>query len=277
VALTESEEEVLHDKVRWLSQQGHPVRWLDRSEVLSREPALTPGLRGAFLDEDAYQIHPARFTQALGSAAARAGARFRLGLDVTGVATERQRVTRILTSEGAIAANHLVLATGAWLRVAGSWLGVTLPVAPVKGQILTVTAVPSPVDAIIFGAEIYLLPRTEGQIVVGATAERAGFDKSLTADALAWLLGTIPTLCPSLRGARFERAWAGLRPGSPDELPIVGPAPGWENVTVAGGHFRNGIMLTPITARLVADLILRNTSDALLAPLSPARFGTATS
>ena len=124
----------------------------------------------------------------------------------------------------------------------------------------------------MFGADIYLLPRTDGTVVVGATVEQAGFDKSLTADALAWLLGTIPALCPELRTARFERAWSGLRPGSPDELPIVGPAPGWANVTLAAGHYRNGIMLAPITATLVAGLILHNHQDPLLTPLSPARF-----
>ena len=127
---------------------------------------------------------------------------------------------------------------------------------------------------IVYGAGIYLLPRLDGTIVVGATAERVGFDKSLTASAMAWLLSTAPVLCPSLADAAFERAWTGLRPGSPDELPIIGAAPGWENVTLATGHYRNGIMLAPITAQLIANLLLRGQDSALLEHVSPERFQT---
>jgi glycine oxidase len=124
----------------------------------------------------------------------------------------------------------------------------------------------------MWGRGIYLLPRADGTVVVGATYERVGFDKGLTARALAWLLSTASSICPALADARFERAWAGLRPGSEDELPIVGPVPGWDNVTLATGHYRNGIMLAPITAAIVTDLILRGETDLPITPLAPSRF-----
>jgi len=272
LALDEADDERLHDKLRWLQDAGHAVRWLDARETLEHDPALIPTVRGAFFDEDAYQIHPGRFTQALASGATRAGVRFQLGAEVIGLASEGTRASHVRTTAGDLAAGHIVLATGAWMRASAEWLGMCVEVFPAKGQILSVASVDTPLRSIIYGGGIYLLPRTDGTIVVGATVEQAGFDKSLTADALAWLLGTIPAVCPELREARFQHAWSGLRPGSPDGLPIVGAAPGWDNVTIAGGHFRNGIMLAPITARLATDLILKGRRDPLLAPLDPARF-----
>jgi len=272
LAHDESREVLLRDKVQWLRQAGHDVDWLGRDDVLRTEPTLDPSIRGAFYDADAYHIHPLRFTQALAQAAARRGARFELGVEGVGLDHEGARATRLRTPTGDVPAGHIVLAPGAWASVCGDWLGVPIAVFPAKGQILTVSAVPTPIRTVIFGADAYLLPRVDGTIVVGATVERAGFDKGLTARAIGWLLTVIPSLCPALADARIERAWAGLRPGSPDDLPIIGPAPGWDNVTIATGHFRNGIILAPITASFVADLVLRGQSNDLLQPLSPTRF-----
>jgi glycine/D-amino acid oxidase-like deaminating enzyme len=153
-----------------------------------------------------------------------------------------------------------------------TWTPSAVPVFPVKGQILTVYAAPPPIRSITFGHGAYIFPRVDGTMVVGATYEPLGFDKTLTAKGLGWLLTLIPRLCPTLADARIDRMWVGLRPGSADELPIIGPAPGTDNVTLAAGHFRNGIMLAPITADLVAELVLRETLHDLLKPFSPARF-----
>lgn len=264
--------EALRDKVRWLREAGHDVDWLEPAQVVAMEPALKPDIRGAFYDADAYHIHPGRFTQALAQAAGRRGARFELGVDVVGLKRHGARVEAVRTATGEVPAGLVVLATGAWASFCGEWMGVPIPVYPAKGQILTVYALPPPIRAVIFGLGAYLLPRVDGTIVVGATVERVGFDKTLTASALAWLLGVIPSLCPGLADAPLHRAWAGLRPGSADDLPIVGVVPSWENVILATGHYRNGIMLAPITADLVADLIVREKADDLLAPLAPSRF-----
>lgn len=272
LAYDESSEERLRDKVSWLRSSGHDVRWLGPEDTLAREPALNPDLRGAFIDEDGYHINPGRFTHALALAAARRGVDFRLGSEVVGLRGAGGRAEAVQTAGGEIAAGHVVLATGAWMGSAGAWVGTDIPVFPVKGQILTIYAVPAPLRSIVFGHERYLFPRVDGTIVAGATYEQAGFDKTLTAGGLAWILSAIPALCPALENAPFERAWTGLRPGSADELPIVGAAPGWENVTVAAGHYRNGIMLAPVTAALVADLIVRRRLDPFLRPLAPDRF-----
>lgn len=274
LALDEDDEERLRDKVRWLRESGHStVEWLPPDAVLAREPHLNPRVRGAFSDADAYHIHPARFTRALSQGAALRGVRLELGVEVTGLERHGPSATGVRTATGVVPAGHVVIAAGAWSSFCGDWIGRSVPVFPVRGQILTLHAVPSPIRSIVFGADAYLFPRVDGSIVVGATIEQVGYDRSLTAGGVSWLLNSIPTLCPALADARFDRAWTGLRPGSPDDLPIVGAAPGWENVTLATGHYRNGIMLAPITAQLVAALVLKGESHTLLKPLDPARFG----
>jgi len=272
LAHDEDDERALRAKVADQVRNGHAVQWLDAAEVHAREPALARDTRGAYFDADAYHIHPARFTQALAQAAARRGARVRVGVEAHGIRRTGSRAIAVRTNDGDVAADHVILASGAWMAACGDWIDVHVPVYPARGQILTVCAVPPPIRCVVFGADAYLLPRVDGTVVVGATVERAGFDKSLTAGGLGWLFGVLDKLCPALSAAPFDRAWAGLRPGSPDELPIVGMAPGWDNVTIATGHFRNGIMLTPITARLVARHLLHGVEDPLLAPLSPQRF-----
>jgi glycine oxidase len=276
LALDEADEERLRDKVRWLQGLGHEVAWVDRARVLAEEPAVAPGLRGAFFDADAYQISPPRFTNAMGQAAARAGVEFRYGLDVIGLRRSNGRATAVETTAGPIAADRVIVAAGAWSGRFGEWLGFDIPVFPAKGQILTVVATPPPLQGIIFGPDAYLLPRLDGTVVVGATVENVGFDKSMTASGLAWLLESLNALCPALANAPLDRFWTGLRPASPDDLPIVGRAPGWDNVLIATGHHRNGIMLAPTTARIVADLVLHGKTEISGATgLSPGRFPSA--
>jgi len=272
VARDETGEELLRDKLRWLQEGGHDVRWLDREDTLALEPALDPEVRGAFYDEDGYQIRPGRFNEALARAAAHRGVRFELNAEVMGFEGGRPRVTGVKTARGTIGAGHVVVAAGAWASFCGEWLDVNVPVFPARGQILTLYSLPPPIKRIVYGAGIYLLPRLDGTIIVGATAERVGFDRSLTASALAWLLSTPRLLVPALADAAFDRAWTGLRPGSPDDLPIIGRAPGWDNVTLATGHYRNGIMLAPITAQLVANLVLHAQGSPLLDHVRAERF-----
>jgi len=272
LAHDDAAEQMLREKAQWLGQAGHDVRWLDPAHVHEMEPAVSLDIRGAFYDPDAYHINPSRFTQALGQAAARRGVQFQIGVEALGLHCEGAHAAGVSTTAGDVATSHVVLATGAWMARSGTWIDSPIPVFPAKGQILTVYAVPPPISSVVFGLDAYLLPRVDGTVVVGATVEQVGFDRSLTVGGMSWLLNVVGELCPALAGARFDRAWTGLRPGSPDELPIVGPAPGWDNVTLATGHFRNGIMLAPITGELVAKLILREELDPLLNPFSPSRF-----
>jgi glycine oxidase len=274
LAHDEVEEDALRGKTRQLQQAGHGVQWLEPKEVLDQEPNLAPDLRGALFDPDGFQIHPSRFAQALARAAAHRGVEFCVGTEALGIKREGAVATAVRTSGGDIAVGHVVLAPGAWANAWSANLGFDLPVFPARGQILALAAVGAPVRRVVYGRGVYLLPRMDGTVVVGATDEQAGFDKSLTPNGLAWLLSTAPAVCPALANARFDRAWTGLRPGSSDEVPIVGPVPGWDNVTIATGHYRNGIMLAPVTAAIVADYVLRGETALPATAWDPTRFAS---
>lgn len=132
---------------------------------------------------------------------------------------------------------------------------------------------PLPLRHIIWAADGYLVPKAGGFLYVGATEEDVGFRPHTTRHGLVWLRRVASRLAPALRHAEVATSWAGLRPGSPDRLPILGRLPGWSNVTVATGHFRNGILLAPITAKLVTQLITTDKTERGLEPFLPSRFG----
>jgi glycine oxidase len=145
-------------------------------------------------------------------------------------------------------------------------------VEPVRGQILSLEAPRPPLRAIVWGEGAYLVPKANGSIVVGATEERVGFDCRTTTAGIAALLREAPRLVPALADCSFRDAWAGLRPDTPDHLPLIGPAPGVEGLYLAAGHFRNGVLLSPITGRLVADAILGRELPAAAHAFSPERL-----
>lgn len=272
LAYDEQVDQQLRAKARALASDGHQAAWLEAADVLRLEPAVNPAVRGGLHDTGGTQVHPYRFTQAIAQAAARAGVHFELGVEAHDLLFQARRATAVRTTAGDFEGGEIVLAAGAWTGLWSRALSTPIPVFPARGQILTLTAVPTPIRSVVYAHGVYLMPRGDGTIVLGATYEQVGFDKSVTAGGLGYLLGTAARFCPAIANARFERAWAGLRPGSADEVPLVGRAPGWENVTLATGHYRNGIMLAPVTAAIVADLILGRESDLPIGPLDPARF-----
>jgi len=154
-------------------------------------------------------------------------------------------------------------------------LDISLPVEPQRGQILTLkqpSSPPPPLKHIIFGEAIYLAPKNNGTIVVGATKEEVGFEKHLTAGGIGWLLSTAVRLLPGLEGAAIDQMWAGLRPKTPDNLPILGNAPSLENVILAVGHGSIGIMLSAITGKSIAELVTTGHVPEIIAPFSVERF-----
>jgi glycine oxidase len=136
-------------------------------------------------------------------------------------------------------------------------VGRPLPVGPVRGQILALAPPPPLPRPIVWGAEAYLVPRADGSVVAGATEEEAGFDARVTVDGLAGLLASVPRLMPGWSGATFRRAWAGLRPATPDRRPVLGPVAGAPGLFLATGHFRNGVLLSAVTGELLAECVLR--------------------
>lgn len=272
VALTTADEELLKAALDRQRGLGLPMEWLGPKQTLSLEPGLTPHVLGGVYSPQESQLNSQRLTQAYADAAAACGATLRSGVQVTSLIRRGERVLGVRTNAGAIAADHVVLATGAWTRVLTQALGWNLPIRPVRGQMIALRRTGPPVRHMVWGAGGYLAPRADDLLFMGSTMEEVGFRKGTTASAQAWLKRTARKLMPALADAQVVSHWAGLRPGTIDHLPILGPLPGWQGLSIASGHFRNGILLAPITGRLAAQWITGGETEQRLAPFSPQRF-----
>jgi len=272
LALDDAEAEQFRAAVDWQAARGLAVRWLDAAAARAREPLVTPDLRGAVYSEAEHQLNPARLVQALARAAAARGAVIRVGTPVVGLQRQGERVVGVRLADGDLPAGHVVLAIGAWAAVGGDWLGLPLPIVPVRGQMVAVRPLGPLPRYTLYGHRGYLVPKADGTVHVGATVEQAGFDRRVTAAGVSTLLALLPALAPALAEATFVRAWAGLRPGTPDHRPLLGPVPGLAGVSLAAGHYRNGILLAPITGELVAQAALGLPTSLPLGPFEVARF-----
>jgi glycine oxidase len=263
---------------------GLPVQWLSGRAARQLEPGVAPGVRGAIWVPDDHQVHTRLLVGALLDAATAAG-----------VVVHRQRAASLECDGGAV--SGVRLATGATLRApwvvlaAGCWSGqldglppgAAPPVRPVKGQILRLAptgAAPvlgRTVRAVVGGASVYLVPRQDGSVVVGATVEEQGFDTVVTAGAVYELLRDARRVVPGVTEMALHEACAGLRPATPDNGPVVGrpTVRGVDGLVVATGHFRQGILLTPVTAAAVAAIVTGDDPPAEMAPFGPGRFADA--
>ena len=232
--------------------------WLDGDVVRGLEPGVSRRCLGATLLAGDAQVDPRAAVSAL---AAVVGGALREGSDV--VALEPGGVE--LADGSRLAAERVVLAAGAW---SARRLARRLPIRPVKGQTLRLRG-PVPATRIIRSDHVYVVPRASGETVVGATVEEAGFDDAVTAAATEQLLRGAVAAVPAVEALELVEACASLRPGTPDDGPLIGE---WEGLLVAGGHFRNGVLLAPVTAEAVAALLVGDEPPPEAAPFSPLRF-----
>ena len=258
---------------------GLEMQWLTGDEARWRQDyGILPGVR--FAVEGNGHVYEQTWrkpavTVIAQEAAANLGAELYPHHQVIGAVSHTNNITKIRLSQGAaIDCKHVIVATGAWTCDMESLLDIALPVMPQRGQMLALKqpAAPLALKHIIFGEAIYLAPKNDGTIVVGATREDAGFEKHLTAGGIAWLLATAIRLLPGLAGAAIDQMWAGLRPKTPDNLPILGKASRWQNVTLAVGHGSIGVALSAITGKSIAELVVTGNVPAWLAPFSAERF-----
>jgi glycine oxidase len=214
-------------------------------------------------------VDPRALTTAAVKAARNRGVDFSSGDEVTVVETEHGRAIGVKTVKTVFAARDVVNCAGAWAGAIGPY---ALPTRPVKGQMLCLV-MPSRtlIKHVIRSPKAYLIPRSDGRLLVGATVEEAGFDKRTDRDTIQRFHKAALELVPKLADARILEDWAGLRPGTPDGLPMLGPTP-IPNYYVASGHFRDGILLAPITAQVMADVLEGRDPGFRLAPFAPSRF-----
>jgi glycine oxidase len=259
---------------------GLDVQWLTGSEARRMEPALAPGVRGALWAPGDHQVDNRRLLEALLVALAAAGGHL-----------VRQEVVSLERAGGALcgvrlasgeelACRSVVLAAGCRSgQLGGLPPEARPPVRPVKGQILRLgpgaggPSLSRSVRAVVEGSSLYLVPRQDGTVVVGATVEEQGFDTAVGAGAVYEMLRDAHRVVPAISEMVLAEASAGLRPASPDNGPLVGPSPALDGLVVATGHYRNGILLAPLTAEAVVAVLRGEAPPAELAPFAPARFG----
>lgn len=253
VAFNGAEESALAARVARQRAAGAASERLAPRQLWAFEPALSRRVRGGVLFPLDARVDNVALTQALARAAAAAGCVLREGEEVKAVVAERDRIAGIATATGRIACDAVVNAMGAW---AGRVRGTTaLPVQPVRGQIAVVQARRPPFRHAVCSARAYAVARRDGRVLLGSTREAAGFAKRVTAGGLASILGAALELAPGLGALPLVDAWAGLRPGSADGRPIIGADPAVRGYYVASGHDRNGVLLAPLTARLIGALL----------------------
>jgi glycine oxidase len=238
--------------------------------VLRRlEPALEPELTAAYFLPELAQVRNPRHLQALLSYCQGRGVRLRAGCPVLAFERQGNRITAAHTSAGSLPAERFLLTAGAWTSGLLEPLGWRPGIRPVRGQIALLHTGAPLFHRILLRGKRYLVPRPDGRVLIGSTEEDAGFDKRTTAEAIQGLLAFAISMVPSLASAHPERSWAGLRPGSPDGLPYIGPVPGIDNLFIAAGHFRAGIQLSPATGLVLKELFL---GQPLTVPLDAFRL-----
>ena len=283
VARDADDNAALEDLYQFQLRCGLEVERLRSRECRQLEPGLAPSIRGGILAAGDHQVDNRALVEALLVACQRAGVRMVRGR-VAELAVQADRVTGVLLAGGGpvpspadgetLAAGVVVLAAGCW---SGGLRGLAAealpPVRPVKGQLLYLRG---PADQPLCsrnvrGLEVYVVPRTDGRVVVGATIEEQGFDTTVTAGAVADLLRAALELLPDVAELELAETVVGLRPGSPDNAPMLGLA-GPDGLVVATGHYRNGILLTPVTADAIAELLATGRVPEMIAPFAPGRF-----
>jgi glycine oxidase len=277
VARTEAERADLQRQHRWQSARGLAAEWIESDDLGRCEPLLA-GVAGRLLAgglwlADEGQVRSPRLVQGLAMAAARRGAQFLEGTSAVGLELSGGRVTGVRTPSTVLEADTVVLAAGVWSPDLARQVGVDVPVKPVKGQIMKLQALGRTPHQVIWSGECYLLPRPDGEIVLGSTEEEGNYDVRPTLAGVNRLTEAALEVVPAAGSFVVDGVWAGLRPAAPDRHPIVGWAPGVERLFVATAHYRNGVLLGPLTGRRVADHVLAGVSLGEFTPFGPARFG----
>jgi glycine oxidase len=274
VAHDRDDVERLRDRHDFLGGLGLDLEWMSGDEAREREPHLAPGVSAAIFSALDHQVDNRKLAAALREAFIRAGGVLHENTPVTEVLCGGGQVTGVRTDDETLDAETVIVAAGPWSRdIPGLPDALRPQVRPLKGQML---AVQMPwgkplLNHVVWGPDIYLVPRLDGRLLIGATVEEMGFDASITAGGIMDLLRDTWEILPGVYDLAIVETWAGFRPASRDDAPILGPT-ALDGLVMATGHHRNGILLAPITANAVADYVLSGEVPAAIAPFGIERF-----
>lgn len=254
------------------ARAGVDVRLLSGDEARALDPALGPAVLGAAYTPEDGHVNPFLLTHAYAAAARDRGAAVRQGVEVLRIEVRGDRVIGVSASTGRIATPLVVLAAGAWSAGLLAPLGIAIPVRPGRGQMLVTAAIPPLTARVLRSPAVGLRQDVRGHVIIGSTVEYVGFDLAVTPHVLARFCRLAAMIAPALRRVPVVRAWAGLRPMTPDALAVIDTVPGLPGLIIATGHSRTGVTYAPVTGWLVAQLATRGTTDLPLTPFRLARF-----
>ena len=280
LAFTERDEEEIRRRYHWQTKAGLPVQQLSPSEARILEPAINPAVRSALRFPRDIQVENRRLVTALAESANNLGVKLMTETEVESVKIQRNRVIGVRTSRGSISCSTVVMAGGCWTSKIAFQDGEdeehrlkSVPlIEPVRGQMVCLSTKPQLVSRVIYSPRGYLVPRRDGRLLAGSTSEKAGYAKDVTAGGVSTILRNAQEISPTLASLPLVDSWAGLRPRATDGLPVMGPCDEIDGLFYATGHYRNGILLAPVTGELIADVVLENSLSEFLRFFSPNRF-----
>ncbi|MBA2495359.1 MAG: glycine oxidase ThiO [Acidobacteria bacterium] len=279
LAFTVNDSAEICRRFEWQKKASLKVERLTAADVRKAEPFVSPEVREALFFPKDWQVENRRLLTALQKFAELNQVQIIKNAEVKNLLKENGKVIGAETATGKIFGEKVILTTGAWTSLIkfGENAPVFVQIKPIRGQMLSFQTAKRLFFRVIYSPRGYLVPRFDGRILVGATVEDAGFDKGVTAGGIDFLLGNALEIAPGLVDLEISEKWAGLRPFAMDGLPVLGDFPEVENLFVATAHFRNGILLAPLTAEIMADKIVGNSDSKYLEVFSPRRFNAAKS
>lgn len=264
-----SNPEAIEQELDAWRQAGAVVETLSSSEISACEAAINPVITKVYRLPELAQVRNPWHLKALLSACHQRGVEIRTGVRVNGFHRSGGTIIGVDATHGRHDAGTIVVAAGAWSQELLASAGCPIEIEPVRGQIVLLSCPQRPFRHVIECGPRYLVPRNDGRVLIGSTEEWVGFNKQNTAEGLLGLLSFAEELVPALKQASFERAWAGLRPRTVNGMPFIGRVPGEENLIVAAGHFRAGLHFSPVTGRVVSQLIMRESPMVDVSPFAP--------
>ena len=274
VALSQADDHELERRYKWQSRAGLEVQKLSGDETHLFEPCISEAATLALRFPKDIQVENRRLVAALIESNQRLGVGLWIGRSVNRITIDGDKISGLQTSRGPVSTPVVVLAAGAWtssIRTTGRALP-NIGVVPVRGQMICLKSNSPITRHVIYSSRGYIVPRMDGRLLVGSTSEPVGFDKRVTASGIQRILKNAIEISPNVSDLHVADSWAGLRPKAADGLPVLGPCAEINGLFYATGHYRNGILLAPITGELLSEAIVSRTSSPLIEAFTPNRF-----
>lgn len=270
---SDEDEQEMQRRLAWQQREGLRVEWLTGDEARRLEPNLSPEVRCALRFPDDWQVNNRKLVEALIASNEKLGLRLITNCEVKSLRIKEHAAIGIESSTASIDSKAVVLAAGAWTSHIETFQSDSQPeIEPVRGQMLCFKPEQQFARHVMYSSAGYLVPRLDGRVLAGSTSERVGFDKRVTDEGIDSIKRTAFEIAPDLRNLPVMDSWAGFRPRASDNLPVIGPSEEIAGLFYATGHYRNGILLAPITAKLTADYVIDGSHLPLLHTFSPNRF-----